>query len=58
MGDTPWQKFYKPGKRVRAIAPNAGGRRVLIGNQAFNASRRRVEDVAMESHGSRTNCRV
>lgn len=46
MGDTPWQKFYKPGKRVRAIAPNAGGRRVLIGNQTFNASRRRVEDVA------------
>lgn len=46
MGDTPWQRFYKPGKRVRAVAPNAGGRRVLIGNQVFNAGRHRVEDYA------------
>lgn len=46
LGDSPWRKFLGPGKRVRAIAPNAGGRRVLIGNQTFNASQKRVEDFA------------
>ncbi|MDO5048434.1 MAG: TRAM domain-containing protein [Actinomycetaceae bacterium] len=46
LGDSAWRKFFKPGKRVRAIAPNAGGRRVLIGNQTFNASQHRVEDQA------------
>lgn len=46
FGDSPWQKFYRPGKRVRVIAPNDGGRRVVIGNQTFNARGRRVTDTA------------
>ncbi|EEH63438.1 TRAM domain protein [Gleimia coleocanis DSM 15436] len=46
LGDSKWQRLWRPGKRVRAIAPNGGGRRVVIGNQTFNASGRRVENFA------------
>ncbi|MDO5729915.1 MAG: TRAM domain-containing protein [Actinomycetaceae bacterium] len=46
FGDSPWQKFLRPGKRVRVIAPNDGGRRIVIGNQTFNARGRRVNDTA------------
>ncbi|MDO5720090.1 MAG: TRAM domain-containing protein [Actinomycetaceae bacterium] len=46
LGDSPWKRLYRPGKRVRAIAPNAGGRRIVIGNQTFNSRRRRVRDIA------------
>lgn len=46
FGDSSWSRYFKPGKKVRAVAPNAGGGRVVIGNQVFNASRHRVQDVA------------
>lgn len=46
LGDSPWKRLYRPGKRVRALAPNAGGRRIVIGNQTFNSRRRRVRDIA------------
>ncbi|MDO5060162.1 MAG: TRAM domain-containing protein [Actinomycetaceae bacterium] len=46
LGDSAWQKLWRPGKRVRALAPNAGGRRVVIGNSTFNSRGRRVENFA------------
>lgn len=46
FGDSRWQRLWRPGKRVRALAPNGGGRRVVIGNQTFNSRGRRVENFA------------
>lgn len=46
LGDSPWRRLWRPGKRVRALAPNAGGRRVVIGNATFNSRGRRVENYA------------
>lgn len=46
LGDSPWKKLWRPGKRVRVLAPNAGGRRVVIGNTTFNARGRKVENFA------------
>lgn len=44
--DSPWKQYLRPGKKVRIVAPNHGGRRVVIGNQVFNAANRRVTDRA------------
>ncbi|MDT3767731.1 TRAM domain-containing protein [Gleimia hominis] len=44
--DPKWRERYRISKRVRAVAPNAGGRRVAIGKQVFNAQGRRVQPVA------------
>lgn len=46
LGDSQWRKLWRPGRRVRALAPNAGGRRVVIGNATFNSRGRRVENFA------------
>ena len=46
LGNSRWRRLWKPGQRVRLVAPNASGRRVLIGASAFNAHMRRVDDRA------------
>ncbi|MDO5034965.1 MAG: class I SAM-dependent RNA methyltransferase [Actinomycetaceae bacterium] len=46
FGESEWSKFFRPGRKVRVVAPNAGGRRVVVGNQVFNASGRKVSDSA------------
>ncbi len=44
--DTRWRRIWHPGARVRLLAPNDGGRRITVGNQAFNAAGRRVRPLA------------
>lgn len=54
--DTRWARRWRPGARVRLLAPNAGGRRIVIGNQVFNAAGHRVRPLAQwqVTHGDHT----
>lgn len=36
--DTPWRRLWKPGDRVRAVAPSAGEPVVLVGENTYDAS--------------------
>ncbi|MCS4484427.1 TRAM domain-containing protein [Gleimia sp. 6138-11-ORH1] len=46
FGDSPWKELWRPGNRVRALAPSGDGERVVIGNKTYTPNGRRVENFA------------
>ena len=41
--DSPWRRLWKPGDRVRAVAPSGGAPIVLIGDDTYAADRTRID---------------
>ncbi len=41
--DTPWRRLWKPGDRVRAVAPSGGDPVVLIGEDTYTADGVRID---------------
>jgi len=41
--DTPWRRLWKPGERVRAVAPSGGEPVVLIGDDTYAADGVRID---------------
>ena len=49
--DTPWRRLWKPGDRVRAVAPSGGEPVVLIGEDTYAADGVRIDTDVLRWNG-------
>nr|WP_040434677.1 TRAM domain-containing protein [Schaalia vaccimaxillae] len=55
--DSPWRELWKPGDRIRIVAPDGGAPVVVIGQSVYDSNRQEIEVDQLEWHvdvGDRT----